>query len=237
MVSKDKSKGNKRLGWHFLPSSRTLGFNDGRTVHVGKTLSMKDTSLTPSVCNAGMHASDQPSEAAVFKKGPVLSRVEVWGDISSASGKFCGRHRKVVWMRELLSEDIKALCAAVGCAIYGVRAAGVEDISHAVSQDCNKFDKWVLAWAKRNGQGSIEAPKPRLTAKLLLQQLLPRTIRTKAEILKDLNGFYDMNAEDSFYDDAFEELLDETGVQDALIVVDSFTAGGKDGYVLKPRGR
>lgn len=112
-----KKKSNKRsaaeldksprvTAWHFINSDHRLGYSDGRKVQVGRALSIPSYQK-PMLCYTGMHASRKPSQAASYHLGPTLCKVEVWGDIDEKSGgnKLCGRHRKVLIMRDLTIDD------------------------------------------------------------------------------------------------------------------------------------
>lgn len=229
-----KKSNTKKLGWHFLRADMRLGYGDGRTAAVGKTLSIP-ASRGPSMCSNGMHASVRPSDAAGFGKGPVVTRVEVWGDISTDSDKFCGRHRRVLWARTLTDRDVKALKKAVKYP-HTMHGNVVSDLTNLAAHDPDRFDKWVEAlYAKRSSVQPI--PRRSLTEKDLLAQLMPRTIRTKAEVLRDIGGFFDMDPASSNYDDRFDELIDDLECSDKIIIVNNFTRGCNDGYVLRPRER
>jgi hypothetical protein len=44
-----------------------------------------------------MHASERLIDALGYAQGPILCRVELWGDIFRGVDKLVGRHRKVLW--------------------------------------------------------------------------------------------------------------------------------------------
>jgi hypothetical protein len=85
------------LAWHWLNSSRTLGYGDGRTVVDGETLSIPDDDRMPKCCEYGMHASERIVDALRYAPGCVLTQVEVSCDISSQEDKLVGRSRRVLW--------------------------------------------------------------------------------------------------------------------------------------------
>lgn len=229
-----------KLGWHFLPSNLTLTNGDGRKVRVGAALKMQG-SYTPQTCHHGMHASVLPCQAASFERGPVLSRVQVWGDIDEDSDKFAGRYRRVLWMKEIDDGGLRwiaksmgestALPSNVGNVSYWLKfLAGVND---------DEFDKAVELWARKNGAvdkvGAIPFEKPRLEEKDLLKVLAPRLVRTKKEVLRDLGSVFDMAPDDDgCYDDRFEELVDECH---RIRAVEDIDGKGTNGYVLQSRSR
>ncbi len=112
-----KKKKDERLGWHFLPISRELGYSDGRKAKLGKTMSSDDW-RAPHVCNTGMHASGKPIDAFNFLKGPIMCRVLVSRDLDGINGqdqkKFCGRDRTVLWCSNLLETISRSLPDTVG---------------------------------------------------------------------------------------------------------------------------
>ncbi len=90
------SKNEKKIrAWHF--SGGTLGYDDGRKVEAGVTYSMLGSSISPELCCRGMHASIRPIDAIKFRKGCIVSRVELWGGVQQGGDKIVARHRKVLW--------------------------------------------------------------------------------------------------------------------------------------------
>lgn len=91
----------KYLGWHFAAvngaGKPALRHGDKRKIVTGETLSVPDGTEIK-LCLSGMHASASVTDALRHAPGPILCRVEVWGDVQIESGKFCGRHRRVLWM-------------------------------------------------------------------------------------------------------------------------------------------
>jgi len=244
-----KKKAAKRLGWHFLPADLTLTNGDGRAVTVGTTLSIPPHQV-PKTCSYGMHASVRPSDAAKYNRGPVLCRVEVWGDIANDDDKFCGRHRRVLWMKELTEADVREIARAVPNAsgaltsrgrpfnvTYGLSA--VAGLSTVAGVNEAAFDRAIVAWAAKHGakvrSRAAAAAKPPLTEKALLGVLMPRVIRTKAEIMRDLGGFYDTSTADTYYDDAFEKLVDD--LDGKLGEAENIDGRGTKGYFLIKRTR
>lgn len=245
MATKKNSNGLVERGWHFLPSSMKLDYGDGRKAEVGKTLSIPK-SATPHTCSSGMHASLKPSQAASFCKGPVLTRVEVWGDIETDNDKFCGRNRRVLWAKELKQSDVLDLTKAVGKPAPPSKEVVERSLANIAGWEAAKFDAWIDVFVRTNGMTdalldsvsmAIEAiQRPTFDAKSLLAQLMPRTIRTKKEILRDVKGFYDLTPADDWNADRFDEVVEELD-GDRIIVIEDFSPSGEAGYVLKPRAR
>lgn len=87
------------LAWHFVGETKRLGYDDGREVKVGETLSYNGDS-PPECCYGGMHGSVSALDALNYAPGPILCRVEISGDIDEGGDKLCGRHRKVIAMAD-----------------------------------------------------------------------------------------------------------------------------------------
>lgn len=111
-MGKKKNK-DVRMGWHFLRSDRKLDYHDGRVANDGETLSYTGA-WAPQTCQRGMHASPTIAQAASFRKGPVLCRVEVSGELDTDKDKFAGRNRKIIWSYELTETDLVTLKAKLG---------------------------------------------------------------------------------------------------------------------------
>lgn len=84
--------------WHFLRTDRKLGYGDGRTVEVGGIYPIPHSFKRPLICNYGMHGSERLIDALDNAPGPILCKVEIWGDVVSSMDKVAGRHRKVIAM-------------------------------------------------------------------------------------------------------------------------------------------
>lgn len=230
------SKETKKLGWHFLPASKKLTYGDGRKVRVGSTVTMKGN-LKPVCCNHGMHASEKVSQAANFGRGPVLTRVEVWGGINSQGDKFCGRHRRVLWMKEITMRAARSIMKSMDSNSSLVYTDVVGLLKELATSDSVAFNLAVERWAKRNGLGTptpAAAPtRPPLQEKDLLKLLAPRIVRTKKEILRDMGGFYDL-ASPVDYVDAFDQLVSSCS---RIRIVVNIDGRGSLGYVLLSKSR
>ena len=80
------------LAWHF--SDGTLGYSDDRRVEAGVMYTCEGT---PELCRNGMHASIDPIDAIAFRKGCIVSRVDVTGGVLKQEGKIVGANRLVLW--------------------------------------------------------------------------------------------------------------------------------------------
>lgn len=223
-----KKKSDSKLGWHFLPSDRKLGYSDDRVVKVGETL---EASGVPYVCNRGMHASERPSHAAQFGKGPVLCRVLVEGDLDNGNDKFCGRRRTVLWMKELSKKDMIAILRNVGEKFsssdesYYTKDDLVAHLARYPGND--KLDKALVSWAKKNGlTEDIPPPKPRLTEDVVLGVFSPRFVRTADEVMDDLKPCKFNNI------DELDDIIDNLVSDGKLCQVDGFSKSFDTGYVL-----
>lgn len=222
-----KKKNEKKLGWHFLPADMRLTYHDRRHAKVGETLSIPD-SQTPYPCNVGMHASCRPSSAARFSRGPVLTRVEVWGDLHTQYDKFCGRHRRVIWAKEVTDADLKPLEKDLG--ITHPSGSITDRLYAAACCDGDAFDSWAMALL-----AGVKPSKPRLTKAILLGLFTPGAVRTHRELVAALKGSFDLKS-DSF-GDKIEELIDDVSCDPGFHVIEDFD-GDQDGYVIsKPRSK
>lgn len=224
----------KILGWHFLPASMLLEYYDGRKAEVGKTLSMTDAA-DPKCCSRGMHASKKPSQAATFNKGPVLTRVEVSGDIDEQHDKFAGRNRKVLWAKKLSDADIKKCLKSVGYSYndWSSTSTLVSNLASASGSSAysDKVDKWLISWAKKNGlvEGTVSFVKPEIDEKTIISLLNRRVVRTEKEIKKDLGDTFDMSNWDDVFDNAANDMK--------VLIVDDYEKNGNAGYLLSSSAR
>ena len=89
------------LAWHFLPADRKLRFPPHTLVEVGQTL---DHDGQLKMCESGLHASVRAIDALDYAPGPVVCRVECWGDVEQGADKLVCRHRRVLAMADVTRE-------------------------------------------------------------------------------------------------------------------------------------
>ncbi len=140
------------LGWHFLPEDGKLANGDGRLVTVGKTYS-HDGPIE--ICSSGLHASRRIIDALRYAPGPILCRVEVWGDVQSHADKVCAWHRRVIAMADA-TETLRAfarLCALDVAHLWDMPdivrrylETGDESI-RAAARAAARDAAWAAAWA------------------------------------------------------------------------------------------
>ena len=109
--------------WHFTSENMTLRNGDGRKIVVGETLSC-DGDIAP--CENGMHGSKRIIDALQYAPGPILTRVEITGDVIEGHDKIAGRHRKVLWSLDA-TEILHRF--AVQVALDACQKAGITDSS------------------------------------------------------------------------------------------------------------
>ena len=107
--------------WHFTNKNMTLGYDDGRKIVEGETLSCEGNIV---LCRNGMHGSKRIIDAVHYAPGPILTRVEITGDVVEGNDKLAGRHRKVLWSLDA-TEILHRF--AVQIALDACQKAGVTD--------------------------------------------------------------------------------------------------------------
>lgn len=96
------TKAKSILAWHWLPQNGKLTHDlNNSTMIVGETRSLP-ASQRVVLCTSGFHASYKALDALYYARGPLLCRVQLWGNIKSDgyySGypKLVARHRRVLW--------------------------------------------------------------------------------------------------------------------------------------------
>jgi hypothetical protein len=83
------------LAWHWLAADRRLGFDDGRLVEPGQTLTVDGE---PELCKNGLHASRSILDALGYAPGPIICRVRLSGRIVEGDDKLVGTERRCLWM-------------------------------------------------------------------------------------------------------------------------------------------
>lgn len=241
MPSDKNDRSDLRLGWHFLSANKKLGYGDNRVAEVGKTLSCTGTAK-PRCCYYGMHASPQIAQAASFNKGPVLTRVEVWGDVHTDGDKFAGRHRKVLWMRTLAAADIRACLKAAGVPknVNAMRINSlINELGYAAgnSNYRDKIEEWFKGWTRKNGyvdgidtaKGKLMHAKPEIDVKTLRSLLNDRFVKSESDLKREVGDVFDM----STWDDALYYLRYEDDVIEISPYCQKGNRDWESGYVLK----
>lgn len=85
------------LAWHWMPADRRLRLGEPIVVEPGAVLE----AVGPlRLCENGMHACPRAVDSLRYRYGPVLSRVELRGEMlgPDADGKACARGRVHLWM-------------------------------------------------------------------------------------------------------------------------------------------
>lgn len=240
-------KSDLKLAWHWLPEDGKLAYNDNRKVVVGQTLSIPDHQY-PDPCYRGMHASEVITDALQFNRGPILCRVEVWGDLKEQGDKVSARHRKVIWMHKFTKAEVKAFCKEMG---YGPTDGDWTDLSDAANQDTDQAIAWLESFAAQFGCPGLKPTKkvkvditpkfekPELTVEILKGLLSTHIVQGENELKARVKDIYQM--------DDFDDLIDELGYDDDVCAVDGWrqtknSFGGtsyKNGFVLanKPSTR
>jgi len=83
------------LAWHWLREDRKLGYDDGREVKVGETLTVD---VTPVLCEAGLHASERAIDSLGYAPGPIVCRVVLSGTVVRGTDKATATERTVLAM-------------------------------------------------------------------------------------------------------------------------------------------
>ena len=98
------------LGWHFARSDGCLGYDDGRKIIVGETLTVD---CDPVLCESGLHAAERVIDALTYAAGPIICRVRLGGRIVRGVDKAAGTSRTCLAMADATSvlHEFVCLCA------------------------------------------------------------------------------------------------------------------------------
>lgn len=88
------------LAWHFAPTKARTRYSD-EEIREGVTLT---ESRPLKLCRVGLHASVSLRDALRYAPGPVLSRVELSGEIVESDDKLCASKRKHVKVVDVTSQ-------------------------------------------------------------------------------------------------------------------------------------
>ena len=80
--------------WHWTQASKTLGYDDGRAVVAGQTLTHEGELI---LCRRGLHASKRLIDALSYAPGCYVWRVEVSGTIVHGDDKLVATERTALW--------------------------------------------------------------------------------------------------------------------------------------------
>lgn len=105
--------------WHWLAAGGLM--RDGTRVRIGETYSVRGQLV---MCSHGLHACERILDALYYRPGPVVCRVECWGDVQREGDKLVARNRRVLGMIDATALLHEFACR---CAEHALRRAHVED--------------------------------------------------------------------------------------------------------------
>ena len=116
----------KVLVWHFARADRKLGYNDGRQIVVGETLTVEVTEDRPlGVCWWGLHGSERAIDALGNAPGPLACRDVLSGEIVSDDNKACASERTCLAMADATNLLHELACQWTEEALDAVEKAGL----------------------------------------------------------------------------------------------------------------
>ena len=145
-------------GWHFLQTNKHLRWGTKEVVKPGGHYSCKGKI---SLCENGLHASKTILDALYYAPGPVVCRVEVWGDVVRSSDKLAGRNRAVLWMLDATNvlHEFACRCAEDALALVkkpdGRSLAAIE--AKRAWMRCEITDEELAAAGEAAGEAAWEA--------------------------------------------------------------------------------
>jgi hypothetical protein len=86
------------LAWHFCDDKRKLGFGDKRPIVIGETVSVRPPL---ELCKRGLHGSTRIIDALKYRRGNVICRVKLSGEMIRSGDKIVASHRTVLWMQDV----------------------------------------------------------------------------------------------------------------------------------------
>ena len=143
----------KIQAWHFTAAT----LRDGRPIPADGVVLHHDGPLV--MCESGLHWSRTPLAALQYAPGPILCRVEVWGDIIEDFDKGISRNRVILWRldaTDLLREfarrcalDVAHLWDAPGIVLNYLRTGdeSIRDAAWAAARDAAWDAARDAAWA------------------------------------------------------------------------------------------
>ena len=143
----------KIKAWHFT----AYKLRDGRPLPADREVLHHDGPLV--MCESGLHWSRMPLAALQYAPGPILCRVEVWGDIIEDSDKGISRNRVILWRldaTDLLRKfarrcalDVAHLWDAPEIVLNYLRTGdeSIRAAAWAAARDSAWAAAWDAAWA------------------------------------------------------------------------------------------
>lgn len=108
---------------HFLRPDGRLNYPPHTGVVCGKTISVD---CKPVMCEQGLHGSIRLIDALQYAPGPILCRVDIWGDVKEGGDKLVGQNRHVIWMQDITTTLHEFACDEAERALTARREAGDE---------------------------------------------------------------------------------------------------------------
>lgn len=115
----------KIKAWHFLSADRRLRYGSREIVEAGKTYTCDwpyrygdSVYEKPTMCAAGMHGSKRVLDALSYAPGPIVCRVEIYGDVVREKNKLVGRYRSVLAMADAHDVLVEFACT---CAEHALK--------------------------------------------------------------------------------------------------------------------
>lgn len=144
---RDMNRSYRPVGWHILPETRVLSYNDGRTVRPGETLTVPGPAI---VGQHGLHAALRIHRAMFDAAGDVVCRVRVEGQVDRLPGGHivAGTERTCLWMVDGWKVFQEGLLDAIEWMV-GNRVSGLAD---AIAER--------RAWLETATRESTPPPRP-----------------------------------------------------------------------------
>jgi hypothetical protein len=121
------------LYWHWLREDKRLQWGSREVVEAGETYRVEFPFTSeydgreyakPTLCKAGLHASERAIDALQYAPGPIVCRVSLGGVVVSGDDKVVASERAVLWMADATNTLHEFACR---CAETAMKTAKVED--------------------------------------------------------------------------------------------------------------
>lgn len=132
-------KEETRFGWHFAKNDMRLGYDDGREIRDGETLTHDGPLI---LCKKGLHFSEDILDALHWSRGHMICRIEGPADALDDGDKQCGSWRKCLWHvdgKQLLPEFAR------WCALQVIHLWDAPSIVREYLETGDE-SKWYDAW-------------------------------------------------------------------------------------------